>query len=234
MAYYRLDIIRSLRDPQRLCFSSELREAIVALSDLKFERVNGCPRALFLVMGRAMEHAKAHASGKMSDSEFEKHLSACRFELHSWSLPPNGYPNDNPRWPAVAEAFRHACLLHTSRLMDVRQSAEAPVIQDSVTAILDAIAEIPAECWLIELLVMPLFMAGADALPSYARHYILLRFGHIRDHGSHANRTSISLLESVWDGRAKQSKHDRSNVYWVWFVSTCIWLRKFLEISLVY
>lgn len=175
-----------------------------------------------------MEHAKAHATGKMSDSEFENHLSSCRFELQSWSLPSNGYPNDNPRWPAVAEAFRHACLLHTSRLLDVGQSAGASIIQDSVTAILDAVAEIPAECRLIELLVMPLFMAGADALSSYARHYILLRFGHVKDHGSHANQMSISLLESVWDGRARQSKDDTSNIYWSWFVCTCICFRKYV------
>lgn len=215
---HRLDIIRSLTDPRRLCFSSELREAIVNLGDLKFERVNGCPRALFLVMGKAMEHAKAHALGNMSDSDFQSSLSAYQVELNAWRLPTDGYPDDNPRWPAVAEAFRHACILHTSRLMDTRQPAEAQAIQHSVTAILDAVAEIPAECRLIELLVMPLFMAGADALSSYARHYVLLRFDHVKNHGGLGNQMPISLLKSVWDGRGRQSGHDRSNVYWVWFV----------------
>lgn len=215
---HRLDIIRSLTDPRRLCFSSELREAIVNLSDLKFERVNGCPRALFLVMGKAMEHAKAHALGNMSDSEFQSSLGTCQVELNAWRLPTDGYPDDNTRWPAVAEAFRHACILHTSRLMDMRQPAEAHTIQHSVTAILDAVAEIPAECRLIELLVMPLFMAGADALSSYARHYVLLRFDHVKNHGGLGNQMPISLLKSVWEGRGRQSRHDRSNVYWVWFV----------------
>ncbi|KAJ5353743.1 hypothetical protein N7541_006307 [Penicillium brevicompactum] len=203
--------------PRRLCFSSELREAIVNLSDLKFERVNGCPRALFLVMGKAMEHAKAHALGNMSDSDFQGSLSSCQVELNAWHLPTDGYPDDNTRWPAVAEAFRHACILHTSRLMDMRQPAEAHTIQHSVTAILDAVAEIPAECRLIELLVMPLFMAGADALSSYARHYVLLRFDHVKNHGGLGNQMPISLLKSVWEGRGRQSRHDRSNVYWVWF-----------------
>jgi len=216
---HRLDIIRSLADPRRLCFSAELREAIAAFGDFKFERVNGCPRALFLIMGKVMEHAKSHAMGRSTKSEFESSLSSCRYELYSWNLPPDGYPNDDPRWPAVAEAFRHACILHTSRLLDVGQPAEAPIIQTSVTAILDAVAEIPADCRLIELLVMPLFMAGADALSSYARHYVLLRFDHVKDHGGLANQVPISLLETVWDGRGRQSKHDSSNVYWAWFVS---------------
>ncbi|KAJ5686050.1 hypothetical protein N7536_008669 [Penicillium majusculum] len=213
----RLDIIRSLADPRRLCFSPELREAVATLSDLKFERVNGCPRDMFLIMGNVIEHAKAHATGKIETPEYERLLNAYRYELYSWRLKPDRYPNDDPRWPAVAEAFRHACILHTSRLLDETQPAEAPMIQNSVTAILDSLAEIPAECRLIELVVMPLFMAGADALSPYARHYILLRFDHIRAHGGVGNHMSISLLKSVWDGRSRQAKHDSSNISWGWF-----------------
>ncbi|CAI7606543.1 unnamed protein product [Penicillium bialowiezense] len=168
-------------------------------------------------MGKAMEHAKSHALGNMSASDFHSSLSSCQVELNSWRLPTHGYPNDNPRWLAVAEAFRHACILHTSRLMDVSQPAEAQIIQNSVTAILDAVAQIPAECRLIELLVMPLFLAGADALSPYARHYVLLRFDHVKNHGGLGNQMPISLLKSVWDGRGRQPKHDSSNVYWVWF-----------------
>lgn len=212
-----LDIIRSLADPRRLCFSPELRESVATLSDLKFERVNGCPRDMFLIMGNVIEHAKAHATGKIETPEYERLLTAYRYQLYSWRLKTDSYPNDDPRWPAVAEAFRHACILHTSRLLDVAQPAEAPMIQNSVTAILDSLAEIPAECRLIELVVMPLFMAGADALSPYARHYILLRFDHIRAHGGVSNHVSISLLKSVWNGRGRQAKHDSSNIPWVWF-----------------
>jgi hypothetical protein len=170
-------------------------------------------------MGKAIEHAKSHAMGRSTKSEFESSLSACIYCLYSWRLPPDGYPSDNPRWLKVAEAFRHACILHTTRMLDVSQPAQAPIIQKSVTAVLDAVAEIPSDCQLIELLVMPLFMAGVDALSSYARHYILLRFDHVRNHGGLCNQVPISLLKSVWDGREKQLKHDSSNVYWAWFVS---------------
>lgn len=170
-------------------------------------------------MGNVMEHAKAHTTGKIETPEYERLLHACRYKFYSWRLKTDSYPNDDPRWPAVAEAFRHACILHTSRLLDMTQPAEAPIIQNSVTAILDSLAEIPAECRLIELVVMPLFMAGADALSPYARHYVLLRFDHVRSHGGVANHMSISLLKSVWDGRGRQAKHDSSNISWVWFVS---------------
>ncbi|KAJ5836001.1 hypothetical protein N7447_002027 [Penicillium robsamsonii] len=213
----RLDIIRSLADPRRLCFSQELREAVATLSDLKFERVNGCPREMFLVMGNVIEHAKAHAAGKLGTLEYKRLLNACRNEFYSWHLKTDRYPNDDPRWSAVAEAFRHACILHTSRLLDVTQPAEAPIIQNSVVAILDSLAKIPADCHLIELAVMPLFMAGADALSPYAQHYVLLRFDHVRAHGGVGNHVSISLLKSVWDSRGRQAKNDSSNIPWVFF-----------------
>lgn len=178
---------------------------------------------MFLIMGNVMEHAKAHALGQMETSRYERLLNACRYELHSWRLKPETYPNDDPRWSAIAEAFRHACILHTSRLLDVAEPAEAPIIQNSVTAILDSLAEIPADSRLIELVVMPLFLAGVDALSPHARHYILLRFDHIRAHGGVANQTSISLLRSVWDARGRQAKHDNSNISWVSFVSCTVW-----------
>ncbi|OQE00625.1 hypothetical protein PENVUL_c048G04796 [Penicillium vulpinum] len=212
-----LDIIRSLADPQRLCFSPEVREAVATLSDLKFERVNGCPREMFLIIGNVMEHAKAHATGKIETPEYERLLNACRYQFYSWRLKADRYPNDDLRWSVVAEAFRHACILHTSRLLDATQPAEAQIIQSSVTAILDSLAQIPADCHLIELVVMPLFMAGADALSPYARHYVLLRFDHVRAHGGVGNHMSISLLKSVWDSRDRQPEDDNSNIPWVWF-----------------
>lgn len=128
------------------------------------------------------------------------------------------YTKDDPRWQAVAEAFRHACILHTCRLLDVTQPAESPVIQQSVTAILDAVSEITADCPLLELLVMPLFMAGADALSPHSRHYVLLRLDHIKSRAGFGNPLPNKLLHSVWEARANQLKKDRSNIPWMSFV----------------
>lgn len=215
----RLDIIRSLADPKRLCFSSQLREAIIKLSDIKFEQVNGCPRALFLIMGSVLEHAKAHSAGQIADAQYETLLEAARQSLYSWRTTSFSYPSDDSRWYAVAEAFRHACILHTSRLLDATQPAEAPNIQQSVTAILDAAAEIPSDCYLQELLVMPLFIAGTDTLSAHARHYVLLRLEHIKLRAGFGNPLPNSLLKSVWDARANQPKKDHGNIPWMRFVS---------------
>lgn len=137
---------------------------------------------------------------------------------NSWRFTNDTYPNDDPHWRAVAEAFRHACILHTLRLLDVSQPAETPVIQKSVTAILDAVAEIPPDYYLLELLVMPLFMAGTDALSPYSRHYVLLRLDHITARAGFANQLPYKLLHKVWDARANQLKKDHSNIPWMSFV----------------
>ena len=146
-------------------------------------------------------------------------LEAARQSLYSWRTTRFLYPSNDSRWLAVAEAFRHACILHTSRLLDATQPAEAPVIQQSVTAILDAAAEIPPDCYLIELLVMPLFIAGADTLSAHARHYVLLRLEHVKCRAGFGNSLTNSLLKSVWDARANQPKKDHKNISWTRFVS---------------
>lgn len=223
----RLDIVRSFANPSRLSFSKELRETISSLSDIKFEQVNGCPRKLFLLMGDILEHAKSHSLGELVDSEYKQLLEDARFKLHSWDVNDGKYPNDDQRWMAVAEAFRHACILYTSRLIDMYQPAEAAIIQSSVTAILDSVAEIPADCYLIELLVMPLFMAGTDALSRHARHYVLLRLDHIKSMAGVGNDLTRALLKSVWDAREDQEKYDSRNIPWVWFVRFFFFFKSF-------
>lgn len=218
MKMLRLDIIRSFASPGRLCFSQELRETISSLSGNGFEQVNGCPRKLFLIMGRILEHGKAHSQGKLEDSQLEHLLESARFELYAWNVKDGKFPDNDKRWIAIAEAFRHACILYTSRLIDMSQPAEAAIIQMSVTAILDNVAEIPADCYLIELLVMPLFIAGADALSPYTRHYVTMRLDNIKAMAGVGNNLTRDLLQSVWDARANQKKHDKSNIPWMWFV----------------
>lgn len=214
----RLDIIRSFASPRRLCFSQDLRETISSLSGIEFEQVNGCPRKLFLLMGRILEHGKAHSEGGLNDSQLRCLLESARFELYTWNANDGKYPDNDKRWMAIAEAFRHACILYTSRLIDMDQPAESAIIQISVTAILDHVAEIPADCYLLELLVMPLFIAGADALSPYTRHYVMMRLDNIKAMAGVGNELIRVLLKSVWDARGNQKKHDKSNIPWMWFV----------------
>ncbi|GAD96955.1 hypothetical protein PVAR5_5623 [Paecilomyces variotii No. 5] len=214
-----LDIIRAFSGVERLCHSRELREKVVSTCDKKFEMVNGCPRAIFSIIGRAFDYAKAHSLGEIPKHDYQTALESAKQELYAWKIDRDTYPSEDHRWQFVADAFRHACILRVLRLSDEHQPAESPEIQRSVTAILDAVSEIPSDCPLLELLVLPLFMAGADASSPFARHYVLIRIEDIKGRSHFQNPMPKNLLRKVWDARACQGANDNRNVPWMTF--TC-------------
>jgi hypothetical protein len=103
----------------------------------------------------------------------------------------------------VAKAFRHAYILKALRLLDITESAEVAQIQELVAAILDVVIEIPLESSLIELIVLPLFIAGVNSLALYSRHYIILRLLEIKARLEMSNAALIDLLKEVWKCRAR-------------------------------
>ncbi|KAJ5127339.1 fungal-specific transcription factor domain-containing protein [Penicillium atrosanguineum] len=212
-----LDIIRAFSTPERLCFTQDLRIKLLSLCDLRFESVNGCPRDLVLIIGEILEQAKAHSNGSLDAAEFKENVQNLARNLYLWDSSRCFYPSNDSLWLSVAEAFRHTCILRTWRLLDATESAAESRIQKSVTAILDSLANIPGSNQLIELLVMPLFMAGADCLSPHSRHYILLRLAEIKGRSEMGNAAPQNLLEKVWNARAQQSEHDSGNVPWMLF-----------------
>ncbi|OQD76495.1 hypothetical protein PENDEC_c004G02412 [Penicillium decumbens] len=210
-----LDIIRAFSTPERLSFTQDLRKKLLSLCDLRFESVNGCPREIVLMIGEILEQAKAHTGGSLEATEYEKSLHKLVRKLYLWDSSRCFYPSDDPLWLSVAGAFRHACILRTWRLLDATKSADEAHIQKSVTSILDSLANIPGSSPLIELLVMPLFMAGADCLSPHSRHYILLRLEEINGRSEMGIAAPRTLLEKVWHARAQRPKHDQSNVPWM-------------------
>ncbi|KAJ5752511.1 fungal-specific transcription factor domain-containing protein [Penicillium odoratum] len=215
-----LDIIRAFSAPGRLCFSQRLRKKLLSLGNLRFESVNGCPRELVLLIGEVLEHAKTHSTGDLGTKKYNESLQSLIHKFYIWDSSCCLYPDENPLWPSVAEAYRHTCILRTRRLLDEMESAAEPCIQDSVTKILDSIANIPGSSPLIELLVLPLFMAGADCLSPHSRHYILLRLREIDARSEMGVSAPQTLLEKVWHARAQKPAHDRSNSPWMLFVSS--------------
>ncbi|KAK1138685.1 hypothetical protein N8T08_002076 [Aspergillus melleus] len=215
-----LDIIRGFAGAERLCFSQDVREMVAFASDFKFELVNGCPRDVFLIIGGVLDKAKEHTLGWLTWDEFQIALLLAKHKLYSWDQKSFTFPNADPRWPAAAEAFRYACILRILRLLDPVQPANTPEIQDCVTKILDATAEIPPDCSIVELLILPLFMAGADSLAPHSRYYVVCRLNEIERRSEVRNPIPKELLQKVWDARAAQSPDDDKNVSWTEFVSS--------------
>ncbi|CEL00662.1 hypothetical protein ASPCAL00260 [Aspergillus calidoustus] len=221
-----LDVIRSLSDAKRLCFSPGLRQTIAALSTPKFEQVNGCPRDLFLMVGDALEYAKSRAMGRIDRRQYKQLLLGVQLRMYAWPLSDWAFPDggdggdgDNRNcWAAVGESFRHAFILYTSRMLAPERPAEAAVIQDSVTAILDAVSGIHTGP--IELVILPLFIAGADCISRHSRHYVILRLDGISAISGFSTELPKMLLRQVWDARSRQAKREGENILWTAFTDT--------------
>ncbi|KAE8153206.1 C6 zinc finger domain protein [Aspergillus avenaceus] len=212
-----LDIIRAFAGPERLCFSQDIRELVACASDSMFEMVNGCHRDVFLIIGGVMEKAKEYTLGWLSWEEYQIAILVAKHKLVSWHKEGKAYPSSDPRWLAVAEAFQHACILRILRLLDPSRPAQHPEIQQCVARLLDATAAIPADCPLIELLILPLFMAGADNLSPHSRYYVLARMKEIEKRSEFRNPVPGDLLEKVWAARAAQPPGEERNISWTDF-----------------
>lgn len=189
-------------------------------SDRKFELVNGCPRDVFLIIGGALEKAKEYTLGWLTWDEFQIALLLAKHKLHSWDQKSFTPPTDNPLWPTVAETFQYACILRILRLLDPSQPASAPEIQSCVAKILDNTATVPGDCSILELLVMPLFMAGADSLSPHSQYYVMSRLNEVERRSEFRNPVPMYLLRKVWDARATQFPNNGRNISWMEFVSS--------------
>ena len=119
-------------------------------------------------------------------------------------------------------AFQFACILHVHRLLDPLRPANSPEIQEAVLKILDATADVPADCTLIELLIFPLFMAGADSLSRHSQYYVLARLREIERRSEIRNPVPADLLGKVW--AARSAKDGNENISWRDFVSILLLL----------
>ncbi|KAB8233875.1 uncharacterized protein BDW43DRAFT_275378 [Aspergillus alliaceus] len=212
-----LDIVRAFAGPERLCFSQDIRELVACASENTFEMVNGCHREVFLIIGSVLEKAKEYTLGWLTWDEYQIAMLVAKHKLYSWDRTGKIYPSADHRWLAVAEAFQFACILRILRLLDHLRPAKDPEIQDCVARILDATATISSEFSLLELLILPLFIAGADSLSPHSQYYVLARFKEIERRSEFRNPVPRELLEKVWAARAAQSPDEDENISWTNF-----------------
>lgn len=207
-----------------MCFSQDIRELVACASDKKFELVNGCPREVFLVIGGALEKAKEYTLGWLTWDEYQIALLLARHKLYSWNPQGRDYPSPDPLWLAIAEAHQFASILRILRLLEPSKPASSPDIQECVKKILDATAMISPDCSLLELLVLPVFMAGADCISRHSQYYVMTRLHEIERRSEFRNPVPADLLKKVWDARAAQAPDDSTNISWTSFVSALVQL----------
>lgn len=217
--YYRLDMLRGFSGAEKLHFTQEARQSLIASNHFMLEKVTGCPAELFLSIGEVLSHGKAYLEDALSYEDFSDMLSKTEDFLRAWDEDRDIYPSTSEGWKLLAAAYRSACLLRVLRFPDPFQLlALDSRIRRAVTDILDAAAAIPADSPFVKRLLFPLFMAGADAVAPHQQHYVLLRINQIRDHTSFRNPAIADLLKNVWEARAEQDKDDKRNVPWMEWV----------------
>lgn len=104
-------------------------------------------------------------------------------------------------------------------LIDMGQPAEEAIIQVSVIAILNSVTEIHADCYPLQLLVIPPFMTAVDALTRHARHFVSMQLENIKTMGGVGNELIRVLLKPVYIARANQ--HDSLNSPWMMSLVNC-------------
>lgn len=197
-----LDVLRSFACPQRMCFPFEVLKTVAEYSTSHFEMVNGIPRDMFVIIGEAMWCASQTHGGSMTESASHARIRDALKWLQAWRLgDDNHYPRNGQPWATVADAFRHACILVILRLLDPSRPASDPELQYHVCATLDATADVPKTCALIELLIAPLFVAGAEAIAKHSRRFVLTLIEEIGDRSGMSNPAPRTLLRKVWDAR---------------------------------
>ncbi|KAL3423181.1 hypothetical protein PVAG01_04928 [Phlyctema vagabunda] len=209
-----LDMMRSIPDPRTLRFSQESREKIIAETGPEFESIGGCNRELFLIFGNALERVKKCANGEISKKILQLDLEHSKQELLDWNADYACHPSSESEWKCASEAYRYAFILTILRLPHpLALPAELPEIQENVTKILDAVSQISASSPLAKKLLLPLFIAGADAISGHQRHYISIRMTEI-NREVNISTSGPSTLNQVWELRDSRLVGEHDNVPW--------------------
>ncbi|ETI26756.1 hypothetical protein G647_10201 [Cladophialophora carrionii CBS 160.54] len=152
----------------------------------------------------------------VSDLEFYSQAASLEFELDHWTSP----LCSTEAVIALAEAYRGAALLHLHRQCRDRFPADAGAveakIQTQVHNILSHLDRIPLESLPECGILLPLFMAGGEALEEAHRHKISSRLRYLAEHRGFQNiEHSIDILEELWRMRLLgQSGRDGQSIDW--------------------
>jgi hypothetical protein len=216
-----LDVLRAFSGPERMCFSWDLLQAVAEASSSHFERVNGIPRGMVLIMGSLLWDAKHHEAGELAEDQYVHKLNGALDSLKEFDVnEERQYPDNELGWDSIAESFRHACILRVLRLLDPFRPPHDDEIQLHVMTVLEATAEIPNESRLIELLIMPIFIAGTDTIEKHSRRYVINVIDTIWARSGMANSTPKNILLKLWDERDNQDEGDDTYVSWTKYVRT--------------
>ncbi|PVI04120.1 hypothetical protein DM02DRAFT_640170 [Periconia macrospinosa] len=213
------DVSRGFSGPEKLAFPSSIRQFVAAEGGHILTALFGCPVEIFIALDEILTAGKRFWMKELDSHSFQALLDPVIAHLETWNPQLSRYPDDDPAWPLLAEAFRHTVLLRALRFPDsLKIPCTDPRIKASVNAILDISASMSRNSPYVKRLLFPLFVAGAETESPHQQQYALMCLENIRDlEGMSCRRSVFVLLRQTWEERKKSD--GTKNV--PWFQFTC-------------
>ncbi|GAW25825.1 hypothetical protein SAMD00023353_1400070 [Rosellinia necatrix] len=214
-------MLRGFSGAEKLAYSEDVRRCVRDHGSLSLHTLVGCPPVLFHRIGQVLEAGKSFLAGNLSLEQFQARLDDAEKFFRSWDPDQAVYPTGHQGWRALAEAYRHACLLRALRFPDAFAiSCEDVRIKVSVSAIFDICANMPRDHEFYKRLLFPLFLAGVDTSSPHQLHYASWCIGEIKHSTGFQHPAMTELLTNVWEERRRATATSRGpNVPWMEF--TC-------------
>lgn len=212
------DLLRGFSGAEKLAFPQEVRRFVGNSAESTINSLVGCPAEVFLAVGDTLTLGKDYLAQELEKGDFQTSLDSILLQLQTWDPITGHYPNTDPEWIHLADAYRHMAILRVLRFPDpFTTPCNDSSIRASVDAILDATTLISRRSPYFKRLLFPLFVAGAETASPHQQQYVVMCVENIKEMTGVTYHSVTELLEKTWkDRRASDSSR---NVPWHEYVS---------------
>jgi hypothetical protein len=196
------DLLRGFSGPEKLAFPRKVRCFVANSAETTINSLVGCPAEVFLAIGDTLAMGQDYLAQQLDGQEFQASLDNTLLHLQTWDTLTSHYPNSDPEWTHLAEAYRHMAILRVLRFPDpFTTPCSNHRIRASVDAILDATTLISRRSPYFKRLLFPLFVAGADTASPHQQQYVAMCVEHIKEMTGVTYHSVTDLLEKTWKDR---------------------------------
>ncbi|KAJ4296219.1 hypothetical protein N0V90_006264 [Kalmusia sp. IMI 367209] len=215
------DLLRGFSGAEKLAFPPNIHKFVAESADSTLNSLVGCPVEVFIAISDTLAAGKEYRAQKLEEENFKLSLKDTLLGLQTWNPLTGLYPNADPEWTYLADAYRHMAILRVLRFPDPFSiPCNDHQIRASVEAILDASTRVSRRSPYFKRLLFPLFVAGADTASPHQQQYVVMCVEHIKEMTGVIYHSVTELLEKTWQDRvASDGLH---NVPWQEYVRDLI------------
>lgn len=213
----RFDLLRGYSGAEKLAFPTNIRRFVSSEAKSVLHTLIGCPAEIFEIIGKTLCTGRRYRLQEIDSDACQLLLDPFLDQLRNWDPMMYSYPNEDSEWPLLADAYRHTALLRVLRFPDTFAiPCSDGRIRASVTAILDAAAQVSRQSPYFKRFLFPLFVAGAETESPHQQQYVAFCIDHIRTTTGFSNESLDELLRKTWADR--KASDGTINVPWFEYV----------------